>query len=118
VVNKMGATRSAHDLLPGSKFQPFKVSKGAIQPDGTSAEFNIECALSEEEFVTNIRTVLQELDRNIKATDPQLSLKVTPVAWFEKKYFDSLPQYALAFGCTPDYNAWDNGKQTKFPGTT
>src|SRR5690606_35310738 len=61
LVDGKGNFRSAHDLIPGSKLQPFKVEKGFIQPDGTSAEFNIDAAVTEEEFTTNIKTVLKSL---------------------------------------------------------
>lgn len=113
LVDATGKFRSAHDLIPGEKMQPFRVSKGAIQPDGTSAEFNIDPAMTEEEFMVNIRTVLSELQKTVQKKDPSLSLKVSPVAFFDKDYFGSLPPSALAFGCTPDYNAW-TGKKTKF----
>ena len=117
LVDSKGEFRSAHDLVPGNKLQPFRVSKGAIQPDGTSAEFNIDSAVTADEFTANIRSVLLELQATIKEKDPGLALRVTPVAHFDEKYFATLPGEALAFGCTPDYNAWTE-KQTDFKGTT
>lgn len=117
LVDGKGEFRSAHDLVPGSKLMPFHVSKGAIQPDGTSAEFNINPALTEEEFLGNIKSVLKDLQKTIREKDPSLNLRVSPVAIFDKEYFSKLPGEALAFGCTPDFNAWDNGKMTEFEGT-
>lgn len=117
VVDATGKIRSAHDLVPGSKLQPFRVSKGALQPDGTSAEFNIDPALTPEEFSENIKLVLRDLQKTIREKDNTLDLKIAPVAWFNKDYFATLPAEALAFGCTPDFNAWENGKVTQFNGT-
>jgi hypothetical protein len=33
---------SAHGLIPGTKRQPMKVDKGAVQVDGMALEFNID----------------------------------------------------------------------------
>jgi hypothetical protein len=118
VVDSKGSFRSAHDLVPGMKAQPFRVQAGAIQPDGTSAEFNIDPAQTAAEFSNNIRSVLTDLAKVVAEKAPDCSLRVSPVAMFEAEYFKSLPVEALAFGCTPDYNAWTDGKMTKFPGTT
>lgn len=112
---------SAHDLVPGTKLTPFPVQKGAIQPDGTSAEFNIHPAETAEEFTDNIRSVLLELQRTVierakKNNLFDLELKVTPTAWFEEGYFKTLPAQALVFGCSPDWNAWTQ-KQTEFHST-
>lgn len=112
-----GAFRSAHDLLPGSKAMPYTVSKGALQPDGTAAEFNIDPASTSKEFVDNIKSVLLDLQQTINAKNPNLSLKVVPTAMFDPEYFKSLPPDALAFGCTPDYNAYSS-KANEFVGTT
>lgn len=118
VMDGTGKFRSAHDLVPGSKLQPFRVTKGAIQPDGTSAEFNIDAAQTADEFLRNIKSVLIDLQKTIHEKDPTLNLRVSPVAMFDDKYFELLPAEALAFGCTPDFNAWTDGKQTEFVGTS
>src|SRR5690606_19080642 len=65
LVDAKGEFRSAHNLVPGSKMVPFRVTNGAIQPDGVSAEFNIDCALTPEEFKRNIRNVLMDLRKTI-----------------------------------------------------
>lgn len=111
---------SAHDLVPGSKIEPHKVTKGAIQPDGTSAEFNIHPAETADEFSDNIRSVLLDLQKEVTTAAAKkhltVNLKVTPTAWFEESYFKKLPGKAKVFGCTPDWNAWTQ-KQTQFRGT-
>lgn len=113
---KSGAFRSAHDLIPGSKQSPFKVPKGAIQPDGTAAEFNIEPAKTVKDFTENITEVLINLQNMINERNPDLRLKVIPTAYFDQEYFKSLPAEALAFGCTPDFDAWTS-KKNSFRGT-
>lgn len=113
---KSGAFRSAHDLLPGSKQSPFAVDKGAVQPDGTAAEFNILPAKTVDEFTVNITSVLVSLQNMVHARNPDLRLKVIPTAHFDAEYFKGLPAEALAFGCTPDFDAWTSKKNT-FRGT-
>lgn len=104
---------SAHDMVPGFKHQPFIVQKGAVQCDGTSAEFNIEPATTANEFVGNIRTVLETLSNIVEGNNPDLQLYVTPTAVFDMEYFKYLPAEAKAFGCTPDFNAY-TGKVQSF----
>lgn len=106
LIDKSGAFRSAHDIVSGSKLSPFEVLKGALQPDGTAAEFNITPATSAKEFCENIHSVLSSLQFAVNSKNPELKLKVVPTAWFEPSYFKSLPPEALAFGCTPDWNAY------------
>lgn len=113
---KTGAFRSAHDLLPGSKESPFRVNNGAVQPDGTAAEFNIDPAKSVKEFTDNITSVLVSLQNMVNSRNPDLRLKVIPTAYFDPEYFKGLPAEALAFGCTPDFDAWTS-KANKFKGT-
>ncbi len=48
---------SAHDLLPGTKEEPFAVPCGAIQVDGVAAEFNITPADESRRFIQNIAIV-------------------------------------------------------------
>lgn len=93
----------AYNLIPGTKEEPHKVNKGAIQVDGLATEFNIEPATSPNEFVTNIGTVMEAL----KGAIPRdCTLDTRSVAYFDSDVFDCLPQEALELGCEPDYNAY------------
>ena len=67
---------SAHDRVPGTKYEPFKVPNGAIQVDGTALEFNIDPAHSVEEFVANIKSVKQTLESYV----PGFNVVAEPVA--------------------------------------
>lgn len=94
---------SAHDMIPGTKAEPFKVECGAIQPDGLAAEFNIDAADTLEEWERNITTVLQILTDRIREVDRNYVLKFVPYAEFDLAYFKSLPDEAKVLGCDPDY---------------
>ena len=41
-VKKDGVVVSGHDLIQGTKADPFPVQDGAVQVDGMALEFNIE----------------------------------------------------------------------------
>lgn len=117
VVDKDGAFISAHDLLPGNKIVPHPVDGGAVQVDGTAAEFNILPAKGSLEFARRIETVLKQMQSLIRTDHPDFKLRAYPVAQFKPDYFEKLPAEALMFGCSPDFQAWDDGKEQAFPGT-
>lgn len=107
---------SGHDLIPGTKEQPYPVKSGAIQVDGVALEFNTAPAKTKEEFVSNISDVLSELEKEYKKLRPDLMIAMTPTATFDKDYFDALPEKPKELGCTPDYNAY-TGEQNEPPST-
>lgn len=108
---------SAHDLIPGTKESPYFVKAGAVQVDGVAAEFNINPAESEDEFVSNINTVQTRLLEMVQENNPSYHLVADPVATFDPEYFDSLPMEAKMLGCSPDWNAY-TGKKNTPPETT
>src|SRR4051812_48593109 len=74
---------SAHDKVPGTKYEPFKVPHGAIQVDGTALEFNIDPAASCDEFVRNIASVRNTLAGYV----PGFNIVAEPTALYEDEYF-------------------------------
>lgn len=101
-----GAFISAHNYVKGTKEEPFLVDKGAVQLDGTAAEFNIDPASNANEFVVNISTVMGQLSEMTKGSGYVLS--ASPVADFDPAYFDTeIPMSSKVLGCNPDYNAWE-----------
>lgn len=96
---------AAYGMLPGTKSEPFEVDKGAVQVDGLAFEFNIKPATTEDEFETNISTVLKQMDEMVKKVDKSFKLAFLPVAHFNRKYFSSLPEDAKILGCDPDYSS-------------
>lgn len=99
---KTGKFVSAHTVLPGTKLEPHKVTKGAVQVDGVAAEFNIDPSFSSDQFVTNIDIVRKHLQGFVG----DLELVDEPVAIFDPEYFKTLPEDVRTLGCNPDWNAW------------
>lgn len=98
-----GKPRSAHGLVPGTKKEPFKVPKGAIQVDGMALEFNIDPAKNEDEFVTNIQTVMQELRAKV---DSKFKFVIEPFVRFNGNHLNAQPEEAKELGCEPDLSAY------------
>lgn len=94
---------SGHGVIPGTKEQPYRVRKGAVQVDGMALEFNIDPAKTEQEFKTNIKTVMKQLR---KMVPKDLDFEITPTANFKESVLKSQPPEALELGCDPDYNAY------------
>lgn len=115
---------SGHDLIPGTKHSPFFVDKGAIQVDGVALEFNTFPAATVEEFQENIKRVVEIMTQIASEKfykdeflgDGSLKIVAEPTAYFEKEYFDGLPQTPKLLGCTPDYNAY-TGVENEPPST-
>lgn len=110
VVNKEGKPRSAFGLVPGTKETPHKVNKGAIQVDGMALEFNIDPASTEDEWVENISTVLQELR---DATPSTFDFHIKPSVRFHSAHLKAQPEEAKELGCTPDLNAYTGEENPK-----
>lgn len=100
---------SAFGLIPGTKKNPFKVPFGAVQVDGMALEFNIDPAKTEQEFLTNVINVFQNLRKMV----PQHELIVEPVAQFTPKYMKEQPTEAVELGCDPDFNGWNGNANDK-----
>lgn len=96
---------SAHNLLPGTKYEPYSVERGAVQVDGMAAEFNIDPAASEEEFLLNLDTVLEQLSKMV----PDYEFLQSASVMFDKKFLAEIPASALELGCEPDFCAYTRG---------
>lgn len=97
---------SAHPYVSGTKHDPLPWKGGAIQVDGVALEFNIPAAKNARAFSKSIRDNVDYLQGILTGWDEKLKLTVTPTAYFNEKYFDSLPEEVKALGCEPDYNAY------------
>ncbi len=111
----VSAETSDGPLIPGTKKDPYKVRKGAIQVDGVAAEFNIDPAKDMGEFINNISTVVREL--KVRLDPKQIKLDPVPTATFRKKYFEELPDKVKELGCEPDFNANKDGQANPRPTT-
>lgn len=95
---------SAFGILPGTKQEPYKVERGAVQVDGFAFEFNIDPATNALMFERNISTVLKQMEEMLAKVDRGLKLAFVPFAKFDKDYFKAQPEEAKILGCDPDYN--------------
>ena len=99
-----GQPISAEGLIPGTKHEPFKVEKGALQVDGLAAEFNIDPASTEDEFNNNIKIVLIQLREYLDRHDSRIQMNFVPFMKFDPKYFKKLSDISKILGCDPDFN--------------
>lgn len=93
---------SAHDLIPGTKTEPYKMKSGMLQVDGLSVEFNTKPASSGKEFAENVMEALTEIRSMI---DRRYAFSFTPAIRFDKEYFHALPEKVRELGCSPDFSA-------------
>lgn len=103
ILNKEGLAVCPEEFLPGTKEEPYKVPKGAVQVDGMAGEFNIDPASTFEEFDDNIVTVMGEMKKMIPAG---YSFAIQPSMIFTEENFNAASDKAKELGCSPDYNAW------------
>jgi len=101
-VQKGGKPVSAFNLVKGTKHDPFKVNKGAVQVDGMALEFNIDPAADYEKFSSNLDVVLKQIMEMV----PGYEIYDKPVAEFGADYIEKQPKEAKELGCNPDYNAY------------
>lgn len=101
-IGKEGKFISAHDIIPGTKDEPFPVENGAVQVDGMALEFNIDPAENFEQFKNNLEGVQGILKDMIGDYEFLEDSSVT----FDQEYFDTIPDFNRMLGCEADYNAW------------
>lgn len=106
---------SSIGLIGGSKEYPMPIGEGcAVQEDNVAVEFNIPPCATAEAFIGSINHNLQYL--KARAEELGLELCIQPSATFSNAQLDN--PAALEFGCDPDFNAWNGGKQNPRPRAT
>lgn len=108
-VGRQGKFVSAHGLVRGTKDEPFKVEKGAVQVDGMALEFNIDPAESAEQFQDHLDAVQDQLRSMIGDLEFLSESSVT----FDKEFTADIPYENLDLGCEPDFNAYTNRPNPK-----
>lgn len=103
---------SAHDLVPGTKEEPYPLTNGAVQVDGVALEYNTKPAYTAAEFAQYNTEVLAQLRKMLP--EDRYAFAYEPAVFFDKVFFDSIPAGPKELGCMPDYNAY-TGKQTPTP---
>lgn len=97
--------KSAHDLLPGTKEEPFRMKNGWCHPDGVAVEFAIDPVTTEEEWLFNIQSCISELREMI---DDKYEFVYKNTVKFPGKIWNELPKSVLEIGCDPEYNSYNN----------
>lgn len=97
-----GSFVSAHDKVPGTKWEPHPVENGAVQVDGMALEFNIDPATNYEEFQRNLDGVQGILKGMI---GDHSFLDATSVE-FSEEFLKEVPMLNREIGCSPDFNGW------------
>lgn len=103
VLDDKGRHVSAAPYIPGTKAQPFKVNKGAVQVDGVAAEFNIDPVSNYRDWEENIKTVMKELQGFLPKG---YKLDCVPAVEFDADLWETFSDVSKELGCTPDFNAW------------
>lgn len=96
---------SAHGMFPGTKEEPFRLDRGAMQVDGHALEFNTDPVDNEDDFVEVVNHVFNQVKGAVEVFDPNLEVVLEPVAKFDEVYFSILPEDSKVLGCTPDFSA-------------
>jgi hypothetical protein len=110
-VTQKGKFRCAAGLIPGTKEVPHPVKNGAVQIDGFALEFNTDPASTEDEFVGNVTSVMDQLRQMV---EPQgYEFAIVPSARFNGNHFNAQSDEAKELGCTPDYNAYTMAENPK-----
>ena len=92
---------SAHDIVPGTKKDPFPLKHGALQADGTAVEFNVLPSRTRGEFSDNITSILDEIRGRVPK---ELTFDFSPSVQYPENYFNELPTLSKELGCDPDVN--------------
>lgn len=103
---------SAYGLFPGTKSEPFKIDKGAVQVDGMALEFNIEPVDNLEDWLKNLDVVTSQMNEMVTRVNPDFEIVYEPWAEFNPEYFKLLPLEPKILGCDPDF---DGNGQEKTP---
>lgn len=101
-----GSYISVHNLLAGTKKNPVPVEQGAVQVDGTAAEFNIMPAETMGQFVARIELVRNRIQSIIQQKNPNVVLVGQPWVEYSQDYWEKIPKKYKELGCDPDYNAY------------
>lgn len=97
---------SVHNLMSGTKKNPVPVKEGAIQVDGTAAEFNIAASPTMESFCSRIKVVKEQMESIIRTKNPNVVLVGQPWVEYPEQYWKTIPEEFKELGCDPDYNAY------------
>lgn len=100
--DKHGNLKSAIGVINGTKHNPWPLEEGMAQYDNVNAEFGIDPASSEDEWVDRHGRVMRQLDLLI---GKDLRLKCMASAYFPESELNC--DEARQFACDPDFDPYD-----------
>lgn len=103
-----GKIVAAIGKLGGTKQKPLKCKHGAVQEDNVLAEYNIDPASTEDEWVFYHQTMLREIMRR---TSCETVIKASHS--FDIGYLQSLGKQAVELGCEPDFCIYEDEQNDK-----
>lgn len=123
IVNKKtGEYVSAHDLVPGTKKEPYRLpyTQLFVQADGTAVEFNTtpmqllndfyQTSTREQRrnnFMLQVKGAMSRITNEfLTRQNPDYALDPKPCIDYPEHYFLTLPKKATELGCDPDFNAY------------
>jgi hypothetical protein len=107
LLDKKGKIIRAFDVIFGDKNHPTPTAHGSVQWDNVMAEFNTKPASTVEEFISNHRLVIQDLQDVV----PMATFSFKPSMRLSSKILDDVR--ARSAGCSPDYNAWKSSSSER-----
>lgn len=107
---KLNEFVSAHNLVPGTKAEPYRLDRGSVQLDGTLVEIGIDPASSGEEFRHNLATVIKQV-RDMLGS--RYELRCGSRVKYSPSVLKGIPQTCFDIGCEPQYIVKDSLKLQK-----
>lgn len=101
MLQRDGKLISAIRIISGTKYAPIQIKDGMVQHDNVNAEFGINPAETETQWVDRHRSVLSQLDTMVGA---DVRLLVRASDYFPESELDC--EEAREFACDPDFNAY------------
>lgn len=108
---------SAVDIVPGSKYKPYKIKElgrgFALQTDNVLIEFNVPAVKLEdkEKFISNIQRMKEYISQYVKNVNPNFTLLHQASARLKDEQLHSAQ--AWEFACDPDFNCYTNQENHK-----
>lgn len=101
---------SGHMFPFGTKKLPLATANGHVQVDGIALEVNVRPSETKTEFITNVRSVMNDVEKMMQEKMPGSELVMKPSVYFGTKKLNALPDENFALGCEPDFDAWSNNR--------
>lgn len=114
VSTKDGKPVSPHTFIPGTKEKPAPLLGGSsVQLDGMAAEIGIQPAKDHNLFADRLQSAKDQL---LRIAPKNVVLSDASSVYFDKEYYDnSVPASSKVLGCTPDRDAYNDGKINPIP---